>query len=741
MKKTLFLVLFLTLLATIAVWATNEDHASYPYSITGIVVDEDNKPMPGASVLVVGTTVGAGTNAEGVFRIQLRSNNPVKLRISFTGYESVELMASPLSKERLQIRLIPSDNQLNDVIVTGTRIEKPLKEVPVITRVISHKDIETLNPANMESLLQYELPGLQIVYNSMSQLPEIKYQGMEGEYMLFLVDGERVSGEGSDHNVDFSRFNVDDIERIEVIKGAQSTVYGSNALGGVINIITKSANRPFTGNINARYAGNNGQKYTLSAGTKQNRFSSLTNITYRTRDTYTIGDSKGKTVTIVTPEGTIQKTAERYTTTIYGYRIWDASQKFGYAFSDKLNMEIKGTFYHNKRDIRKGKVFQDFFMDYTGSGKLTYIIDPRQQLKVSYVYDEYKKNKDYFEAGFTRTDYKNLNHIAHVDYAGTFGKHTVSAGLEANFEYLKHYMFKDSADNKTQYHAVYAQEDWKVTDRLSLITGVRSDYHKKYHWHITPKLSAMYRPTDILTIRVGYSQGFRSPTLKELYECYDRGGRGWLMIYGNEHLKPETSNQYTLSGELTLGSFNFSVSAAHNRFKDKIALKLIGDGSSDVRYENADKAKTTSIESIVRWKSGYGLVLTGSYAYVDDYEEIEGKNTSYVRPHAVTFSALYAHKFGKIGANLSVNGQWASALDCYTFREKEKKYELRHYDARTICTLNAGVQLPRGVNLSLGIDNLFNYKDKSSDSVLQLPQKGTSYVATVNINLADMFNL
>ena len=229
MKKTLFLVLFLTLLATIAVWATNEDHASYPYSITGIVVDEDNKPMPGASVLVVGTTVGAGTNAEGVFRIQLRSNNPVKLRISFTGYESVELMASPLSKERLQIRLIPSDNQLNDVIVTGTRIEKPLKEVPVITRVISHKDIETLNPANMESLLQYELPGLQIVYNSMSQLPEIKYQGMEGEYMLFLVDGERVSGEGSDHNVDFSRFNVDDIERIEVIKGAQSTVYGSNA--------------------------------------------------------------------------------------------------------------------------------------------------------------------------------------------------------------------------------------------------------------------------------------------------------------------------------------------------------------------------------------------------------------------------------------------------------------------------------------------------------------------------------
>jgi len=75
------------------------------------------------------------------------------------------------------------------------------------------------------------------------KLPEITYQGMSGEYLLFLVDGERISGEGSDHNPDFSRFNIDDIERIEVVKGAQSTLYASNALGAVINIITKSANR------------------------------------------------------------------------------------------------------------------------------------------------------------------------------------------------------------------------------------------------------------------------------------------------------------------------------------------------------------------------------------------------------------------------------------------------------------------------------------------------------------------
>lgn len=197
----------------------------------------------------------------------------------------------------------PKDIALDEVVITGTRTEKLLRDTPVLTRVISKKKIQELNPMDMETLLQYELPGIQFSYNSMSQLPEIKYQGMDAEYLLFLVDGERISGEGADHNVDFSRFNVDDIERIEVVRGAQSTLYGSNALGGVINIITRSANRPFTGNVNARYGDKSGQKYSVSAGTKQNRFSSLTSLTHRRKETYTIADTEGAYTTTVNPDG------------------------------------------------------------------------------------------------------------------------------------------------------------------------------------------------------------------------------------------------------------------------------------------------------------------------------------------------------------------------------------------------------------------------------------------------------
>ena len=218
------------------------------------------------------------------------------------------------------------------------------------------------------------------------------------------------------------------------------------------------------------------------------------------------------------------------------------------------------------------------------------------------------------------------------------------------------------------------------------------------------------------------------------------GGLGWLMLYGNPDLKPETSNQYSLSAELTKGGFNVSVSGYHNRYKDKIAYASTGDGSSDLRYLNAENSKTTGIETIFQWRMKNGLTLSGSYAYVNDYEEVEGKNTSSVRPHSISLGTIYTHRFGKVVTSFSLNGHWSSHLSTYTFTSSGG-YEKQSYKARTLCTLNSEAKLPHGINLSLGVDNLFNYKDKASDSSLQLPQKGISLIGTVKINLADMFNL
>lgn len=751
MEKKVFVLLFCMI--TVAMTTVRADNINdrsdanrYRYAIRGIVTDENGLPMPGATVRILDTTFGAGTNTGGEFTVRLENTREYILQVSFVGYESqnIKTLAS-VDPVPLQIQLKPSANQLDDVVVTGSFIEKPLKDVPVLTRIISQKEIQALNPMSIETLLQYELPGLQIGYNSMSQLPQISYQGMDGEYMLFLIDGERVSGEGADHNVDFTRFNVDDIERIEVIKGAQSTIYGSNALGGVINIITKTANRPFSGNLNARYAGSNGQKYTASAGVKKNRLTSYTSLTFRTKDTYTLTDEAGKTTVTESSNGSVsEEQAKAASTTVYGYEIWDVSQKLGYTCNEKLSADLRGSFYHNKRDIRIGKNYQEIFMDCTLGGKVKYLPGKNQQLVVGYTYDNYKKNQDYFLSGKKTTDYRNIKQTPRADYTGKFDDHTVSVGFEGDLEYLKHYMLKDTAHVSNRAYAFYVQEDWNLAHNLNIVAGVRADYHEKYHWHLTPKISALWRFREYFTFRAGYAQGFRSPSLKELYMNYDMGGLGMFMIYGNSDLKPETSNQVSLSGEYTKGGFNMSVSFSHNRFKNKIAYTSLGDDSSDMQYVNAENAKTSAWETILRYRFGFGLILTGSYAYTNDYMEVDGRNASLVRPHALIFNAMYTRKFGKIGFNCSLNGQWGSKFDTYSRSLNDDatySYKKITYDARTLCSLNAGVTLPKGISFNIGVDNLFDYKDKAADSSLQVPQKGISCIGTVNVNIADMFGL
>ena len=742
--KRIFSILFLMItVASATVFAMSPNEPSR-YSIRGIVLDEEGQPLAGASVVVMGTTIGAGTNVDGEFVVDLRSSGKQTLQVSFTGYKSKVVEAITGNKKPLTVRLQPSDNLIDEVVVTGTRVEKPLKEIPVITRVISSADIKRANPQDFQTLLQYELPGIQIGYNSMSQAPTITYQGVGGDYIVFLVDGERVSGEGAAKNVDFSRFNVDEIERIEVVRGAASTLYDSNALGGVINIITKSANRPFSGNVSARYAGVNGENYSLSIGTKKSRFNTYTTLGYRHKDTYTIGDEEGKDITTVLPDGTTETHKDNaYSTTIYGYQIWDGSQKIGYSFTDKLSAEVKGTLYHNKRDVREGKKFRETYMDYTLSGKMKYLISDNHQLDLSYIFDRYDKDQDYWEVGRTTKDFSHRQQTLRLNYTGHAGDHSFSAGIEGETEYMKHYMMRDSSHFDRKHLDIYAQDDWKVTDDFSIILGVRADTEDNYPFHVTPKLSMMYHLGKQWIFRAGYAQGYRTPSLKELYSAYDMGGLGWFTIYGNEDLIAEKSHQVSASAEFNKGGFNASVSAYHNRFKDKINMVSRSDGNQ--QYENTDKSYTTGVEAIMRMKYDFGLSLTGSYAFVDDYAEFEGKNVSYVRPHSITFNASYMKKIRKVTGTVTLNGQWTSKLDTYSFQQdpKTNKQTMSFvtYDPRTMCSLNLTAQVPRGITCGFMIDNLFNYKDKSADAGVQVPQKGISFVGSVSINLADLFKL
>ena len=738
MKRFSFI---LVLLLTVALVTVNANVPANPpnYIIKGVVMTANGEPLAGASIVVEGTNINCGSNSKGEFSLNVQKDKVYKLRVSYLGYTPRLITVPASGHPPLKIKLQPSETALNELVVTGSRYERQLKDVPVITRVISREEIETVNPVDFTTLLEYTLPGIQFYYNTMSQVPEITYQGMDAKAVLFLLDGERISGESGDSNIDYSRFNINDIERIEVVRGAASTLYDSRAIGGVINIITKKSVRPFTASMHTRYAGKKGQSYSASAGVNLHRFSSLTSFGWRKRDSYLVKDEQGKQKEIINPDGSVTKSkTDPVAFNIYGYSIMDISQKLSYNFSDRFTGSARISYYTNKRDKYDNARYYQRYRDLILSGKLKWQFADNQNLDLSYIRDNYIKDNVYVDDD--ERVYGNVNSTIRLYYTGMFGKHTLSGGVDLLREDMKHHFMKDTATVHMKQYSFCLQDDWQLTDKMNVVVGVRGDKGGSYRLHFTPKVSVLYRPLKTITLRAGYSQGYRIPNLKELYQEFNMGGMG--MMYGNKDLKPEEGTQISASVEYDYKGLNLSVSTYHNRYKNKISYEYISPGKSwNMKYVNALNVKTTGVEVTANYKLPFGLRFSGGYSYVYDYDERDGYNMSWVRPHSARLSSVYKHRFGKTTESVAFNTSWVSSITRYAYSSSDKTYTKTKYDPRTLCSLNLRSELPRGIAIGLMVDNIFNYRDKAVDSAVQLPENGRTFVATVSVNIADMFKL
>ncbi len=731
-------------------YATEKDLSQRAYTVKGVVTNQEKEPVPYATIMVMGTNIGIAANAEGEFRIKL-NKGMYQLRVSCTGYEPLMVEVDAMEEPELDIVLAEAKNNLTEVVVTGTRTEKMLKDMPVVTRVVTVEDIKKIDPQDFKSLLEYELPGLH--FNGAahgSGLPAINFQGLDARYLLFLIDGERIAGEGAADNIDFTRLDIDNIERIEIIKGAMSTLYGSNALGGVVNIITKKANRPFIGTISSRLTSRRDQKYAISLGTRQEKFSALTSASFSRRAPYTFEDRKPTTKLYELPGGrdSIGVGKKLGKLNMRGYETFSIAQKIGYDFTDKLSAELKGGFYQNRLlYVNEGKI-NERFRDFTFGGKVNYIFNEDSRLDLSYHYDNYYKDDiDSADHNKTKVRYRDVLNNVRVNYSLLLAdRHSLTAGGEVNTEKLKTYWFKDTTANSVQNYVLYLQDDYRITDRLSLVGGVRMDYHSLYNLHVSPKLSAMFRLHNV-TFRGGYAAGFRSPSLKELYGEFNHGGM--FKIYGNTDLKPETSHHASLSGEWTAGIFNFSVTGYSNWFKDRIAMRVRVSSTGkkqkypDYTFVNAKNAKTYGADLNAQVRLPFDLTFKGTYSYVYDDTKIKGRRSSYVRPHTAVMHAEYSRKFGKCRTTIGLNGRWMSSVDYWgvSYASASKKWVLTKWelDDRMIWKLNATCMFPKGVTLNVGVDNLFNSKDNNiSNDRYATFSRGTEFVANLSINIAEL---
>ena len=662
--------------------------------LTGTVTDEQGEPLIGAAVRVKGhATLGTATDTNGQFQLSLPADGDYTLQTSYIGYETSEQTIGQDAQVHFVLR--EDISGLDQVVVTGTRTPKLLKDAPIITRVISEEDIQKIDATHIGDLLEQELPGLEFSY-AMNQQVTLNMQGFGGTTVLFLVDGEKLAGETMD-NVDYDRLNLDNVGRIEIVKGAASSLYGSNAMGGVVNLISKESQEPWTLNLNSRLGENDEQRYGGTFSFNAGKVFNSLNVQHTTID-----------------DRPLPRDGEY--SLIYGSKTWNFKDRLVYSPLDNLKLTARAGYFFRQRNYSVDE--KNRYRDFSAGLKANWTIDDRNDLEVAYQFDQYDKS-DYYPTttGYDLKDYSNVQHTGRMLYNHTFAEGMLlTAGADVLRDYLMSYQFEDNGEHEQYTADAFAQFDWNITPRLNVIAGARFDYYSEADVrHLSPKLSAMYK-LGRFTLRGSYAGGFRAPTLKELYMNYDMASI--FMLYGNKDLKSETNQNVQVSAEYTWKGFNANISGYYNWVDNRITSVWDQD-LYGMLYDNIDRMRIYGIEANVSLRTRFGL--SGRIGYVYTHEHLKQGQmyqsyTSSARPHTATLRIEYDKDLtNNYGINIALSGRLLSSVDTYEYvayvqdETGTVPTEDVHYPGYAIWKLSFTQRLWKGVRLIIAVDNLFDY--------------------------------
>ncbi|MCM1489870.1 MAG: TonB-dependent receptor [Muribaculum sp.] len=576
-----------------------------------------------------------------------------------------------------------SADTLETVVVTATRTPKLLKDTPVLTRVLTQNDINLSGQTDISGLLQQKLPGVEFSLG-MAQNPQINFTGFGGGGILFLVDGERIAGETLD-NPDYSRLNLNNADRIEIVKGAASTLYGSNATGGVVNIISAKPKEGTHLALTGWQGSHRMQRYGALATFSNGKFANSLDAVYDSQAEIKLPHS-----------GNINK--------IYATHSWSIREKAVYTFNSEASVAVRGSYYRRQRESS--------FDNYDRYSDISAGISGRwRDLSLRYSIDSYDKY-DFSPSSKTEIrDYRNRQNTIHAQYSHEFDHiGTITAGGDWLDDYLMSYEFGGASHSQTNLDA-YLQWDWQPIERLWLVPGVRYDWFSaSKSSSVSPKMSVLWRERN-LSVRLNYAAGFRAPNLKELYMNFDMAGI--FMIYGNPNLKSETSHNLSLSGEWTKGSQSITASVFHNFVDNRISY-LWDDSLNGAQYINQKKMNIFGVNVSASKSFDFGMTLHGEYIYTYEKYHKDDLRANPTRPHALTAQADYSHSWNKDWRfTATANFKWMSAVtgDLLSMFSPEKAGTQR-YPAYSLLNVMVRQELGKYVSVDFGIDNLLNYIPK-----------------------------
>lgn len=582
-------------------------------------------------------------------------------------------------------------------VITGSRSERRLSEEPVATAVIDRRELRQSGATDLPKLLENQ-PGVQVERNYTGS--GVRLEGFDPEHVLVLVDGERLSGTlvGT---LDISQLRIDDIEQVEIVKGAGSALYGSDAMGGVVNLVSRGC------------GGNEYEARAVMSSLLQADVTASASHSFDDKGCLRLSGDFRRTPPLtlgVTPPATgVDGTLGGH---LSGRGVWEVTPalrltlltRFGANDSAGVDNGVGGALFDRRTRVNTLDVTLRTELSLGAAGSL--------RLSLRQSYDEEQLLQD--QRGSNELDRYQVVAAqlwqASLQYDKTFiERHRFVAGLEGSREGLTSQILNGGRSSRFR-GAVYLQDAWRVTDAapLRLVPSVRVDADSQFGVYPSPRFALRWDPFSFLTLHGSAGAGFRAPGFQQLSILFSNPSVGYR-VNGNPALKPESSTNEQLGIEwrpreefaVTLDLYNNDV----NNLIAAQSLPRTGAGPTIYSYVNITRAVTRGGEVGVGLRPAKGLRIDLSYDYLYAQDLTEARPLEGRAPHQVSVRLGYRHQ--PLELEGSVRAGWMSARPFYD-TDTGGADVLRLSPAYVTLDIRVSKTFLMGLGVVAGVDNALN---------------------------------
>ncbi|PIE89958.1 MAG: hypothetical protein CR997_08245 [Acidobacteria bacterium] len=535
--------------------------------------------------------------------------------------------------------------------VTASGFESLISEAPGEVTVISQEQIKEKGATNLIEAIQGHA-GLFFSGEGVGGRKTITIRGLNDKHALILIDGKRIAASNAvmgHSDFEYSWIPVNSIERIEIVRGPLSALYGSEAVGGVINVITKEATPSWKSSIE------------LGGGVREDdRGGESTRVGF-----YTSGPLSGDKVSLQVAATYSKNESVPFQDVPYseieGSEVTSVSTGLDVTLNENHFINFDATFTQDDRwrdASSRGKEYlgeydlakQQFSLAWKG-------IFSKVMADVKLYYSEIDKDAiSTYKSGRVKksTDLVS-NQVLEARFYSEMGSHRLSYGGELRKEHLESATLTTKEDD-AQYQALFIQDEWS-TGKLLLTTGIRMDDHEFFGSEVSPRVYGVYELTENWNLKAGYGEAFNAPTLKQISPNY-HARFGPHQFFGNPDLKPETSKNAEVGFHYQRARIHFRAIYFDNKIKDMIAWNKIGQEGHQAIYEgiNIDKASTSGVELEYDYHPPCGFQMSGQLTFLDAKDDTTDEDLLYKPEQSGNIRLAYL--FSGMNMKFGINGRY-----------------------------------------------------------------------------------